>query len=51
MSSKTPFLNDYKREFVKKRLLENVFGGVKFYIDSEGQVPWHLDDVFQNHTI
>lgn len=35
----TPFINDYKRKFVQKRLLENLLGGVLLNIESDDDIP------------
>lgn len=42
MSTAAPFLNEYKAKFVKKRLLQNVLGGVILNIDSDDPVPCYI---------
>ena len=42
MSGETPFINDYKRKFVQKRLAENLLGGVLLNIQSDDDVPCYI---------
>ncbi len=42
MSTAAPFLNDYKARFVRKRLLQNILGGLILKIDSDDNVPWFI---------
>ena len=37
-----PFLNDYKRKFLIKRLLENLIGGIALSTDSDETIPWFV---------
>ncbi len=42
MSTAAPFLNDYKAKFVRKRLVQNILGGLILKIDSDDNVPWFI---------
>ena len=37
-----PFLNEYKRKFVVKRLVQNICSGLVFKINSDDELPWFL---------
>jgi hypothetical protein len=39
MSTAAPFLNEYKRKFLKKRIIENVLSGLILKIESDDRVP------------
>jgi hypothetical protein len=40
VQSVAPFLNDYKKTFLVRRVVQNLFGGIIFFID--GKIPWFI---------
>lgn len=37
-----PFLNDYKRKFLIRRIVENLLGGIALTTDSDDPIPWFV---------